>query len=204
MRMRMRTMRAAGLAVAWLMTGLPVAAQEDPEMEMQRCVWRCLADSPGAASAQYNACVQRLCVAQPAPAQPVPVQPVAPAQSAAPVWSGGTTADGLGSYAATSDRASSSTLYLICAPGRERYLMLVGSAGPSTMLDVVIDGIAHSLWFAEQGGGHYATLPAGSPVVAALMRGRMVEIVNPAGYRAGTFSLAGAAGPISAALARCG
>lgn len=199
----MRRMLAVGLAVAWLMTGLPVAAQEDPEMEMQRCVWRCLADSPGAASAQYNACVQRLCVAQPAPMQPAPVQP-APMQPVAPVWSGGTTADRLGSYAATSDRASSSTLYLICAPGRERYLMLVGSGGPSTMLDVVIDGRAHSLWFTEQGGSYYATLPAGSPVIAALMRGRMVEIVNPAGYRAGTFSLAGAAGPISAALARCG
>ncbi|PKP73310.1 MAG: hypothetical protein CVT84_14190 [Alphaproteobacteria bacterium HGW-Alphaproteobacteria-6] len=196
-------MLAVGLAAAGSMSGLPAAAQEDPEMEMQRCVWRCLADSPGAASAQYNACVQRLCVAQPAPVQPVPVQP-APMQPVAPVWSGGATADGLGSYAATSDRASSSTLYLICAPGRERYLMLVGSGGPSTMLDVVIDGAAHALWFTEQGGSYYATLPEGSPVIAALMRGRMVEIVNPAGYRAGTFSLAGAAGPISAALARCG
>lgn len=30
-------------------------------MELQRCVWSCLANSPGAESAAYNACVQDIC-----------------------------------------------------------------------------------------------------------------------------------------------
>lgn len=46
----------------WFLLALPLGAQEEsPEMEQQRCVWSCLANSPGNVSAEYNACVKRYC-----------------------------------------------------------------------------------------------------------------------------------------------
>lgn len=50
-----------GAIVSLLMIG-PALAQEDP-MEEQRCVWACLANSPGADSDEYNACVRQYCEA---------------------------------------------------------------------------------------------------------------------------------------------
>ena len=42
-----------------------VAAQEADPMAEQRCVWACLANSPGAASAEYSACVAEFCSPEP-------------------------------------------------------------------------------------------------------------------------------------------
>ncbi|NBE08629.1 hypothetical protein [Paragemmobacter ruber] len=50
-------------AVALSLVASATWAQGDDGMEQQRCVWSCLANSPGAASAEYNACVAQLCEA---------------------------------------------------------------------------------------------------------------------------------------------
>ncbi len=59
--MTCRTMTALVLLMAF---ADPVAAQDEgPEMEQQRCVWACLANSPGADSDEYSACVKQYCEA---------------------------------------------------------------------------------------------------------------------------------------------
>jgi predicted cobalt transporter CbtA len=72
--MRMRILCNA-VAVALCMA--PSASLSQDEMEQQRCVWRCLADSTGNTDPAYDACVARDCVEAPAPAPAAP----APAQS---------------------------------------------------------------------------------------------------------------------------
>jgi hypothetical protein len=64
-----------------------VAAQVDP-MEEQRCVWSCLANSPGAESREYSDCVAQICTAigQGSAAEAAPSAPVSRPQ-AAPVAS---------------------------------------------------------------------------------------------------------------------
>jgi hypothetical protein len=39
----------------------PAAAAEDAEMELQRCIWRCLANSKGNTDPAYHACVVKHC-----------------------------------------------------------------------------------------------------------------------------------------------
>jgi hypothetical protein len=186
---------AAILATAAALAGpgAAVRAEGDP-MEVQRCVWRCLAGSPGADSREYNDCVLRLCsgsAAGPAP------------QSPRSGWSGGVTADGRGRYAAARDPGTGNDLYVICAAGGQGWLMLNGPEGPSARLMVVVDGAAHALDFAEQGGGYYAPAAPDSAVVLALMQGRRAGVVNGVGTALGDFDLAGAGAAIGAALQGC-
>lgn len=49
------------VVIALALAASAAGAQGDDGMEQQRCVWSCLANSPGAASAEYNACVAQLC-----------------------------------------------------------------------------------------------------------------------------------------------
>jgi hypothetical protein len=46
--------------LAALSLAAPAAAQEDP-MELQRCIWRCLANSQGADDPAYGQCVANIC-----------------------------------------------------------------------------------------------------------------------------------------------
>ena len=58
---RVAMKRAAVLILALAFAATAAAAQEDP-MEVQRCIWRCLADAAGGADdPAYHACVQRQC-----------------------------------------------------------------------------------------------------------------------------------------------
>ncbi len=77
----------------------PLAALSQDEMEQQRCVWRCLADSKGNTDPAYGACVERYCTeaALSAPAEPVrPVQPARPAPPAPAAAPGQGTASAAG------------------------------------------------------------------------------------------------------------
>lgn len=77
--MTRRTLTAVALVLA--IAAPAVAQDESPEMEQQRCVWSCLANSPGNDSPEYNACVKQYCEdigAEVAPADPAP----APAEPA--------------------------------------------------------------------------------------------------------------------------
>ena len=56
------------LALMLAMSAVPAtAAPDDKEMEQQRCVWRCLANSKGNTDPAYNRCVQKFCEAKPTP-----------------------------------------------------------------------------------------------------------------------------------------
>lgn len=61
-------MLRAALILAFALAGWsPALAQEESEaMEVQRCVWRCLAEY-GAEDARYGSCVSELCDDQPSP-----------------------------------------------------------------------------------------------------------------------------------------
>lgn len=57
--MTRRTMTALVLLASF---AAPAVAQDDgPEMQQQRCVWACLANSPGVDSAEYKACLKQYC-----------------------------------------------------------------------------------------------------------------------------------------------
>lgn len=57
---RMSGLNLWAAAIAILYAG-PVFAQRDDGMEMQRCVWSCLARSSGNQDPAYQACVERVC-----------------------------------------------------------------------------------------------------------------------------------------------
>lgn len=63
--MRMGFTALVALAIAVLTMVLPAMAEDDP-MEVQRCIWRCLADSKGADDPAYGRCVERRCSGKPA------------------------------------------------------------------------------------------------------------------------------------------
>lgn len=79
--------------MAVLVLALPVRAQvADDPMELQRCVWRCLTNSPDAASAACHQCVADVCAgpgtATADPILPAPVRGVAPRPMAVAGWPG--------------------------------------------------------------------------------------------------------------------
>lgn len=47
----------------------PAAAVDDDVMEVQRCIWRCLADSKGSSDPEYTACVAARCNDEPSSAE---------------------------------------------------------------------------------------------------------------------------------------
>ncbi|WP_108022977.1 hypothetical protein [Rhodovulum kholense] len=175
----------------------PVAAQDGPEWELQRCIWSCLSAFGPADNPAYAACVAQRCPPEAAPA-PVP-------------WASGPTADGRGAFAGTRSEADPDVLfYLFCAPGGQRILQLAGvegGPGPNALV-LAVDGQGFPVSFTGAGDGAgdlsvLASLPPGAPLLGALMRGQSLEIRNGAGFALGRFGLAGAGPAISGALARC-
>ena len=63
----MRMMIILAVATASLASA-PAFAQANDEMELQRCSWRCLAQSSGNDDPAYHACVDRVCLAADGPA----------------------------------------------------------------------------------------------------------------------------------------
>lgn len=57
-------MRFAASVFAFVCLATPVVAEDDP-MEVQRCIWRCLADSKGADDPAYVRCTERRCSGKP-------------------------------------------------------------------------------------------------------------------------------------------
>lgn len=209
-------MRARVIAAGMLLaTGAGAFAQTaDDEMEVQRCVWRCLADSPGAESAAYNACVAAKCsggdvaAAPPAPAPapaPPPARPPAPPPAALPqVWQGGTTADGQGRFAGLADPATGAKFYYMCDMHGASLLALIGpEAGLPAPLLLVVNGAPMRVTFQGSGITSSALVPPNHPMLATLARGGMLDIYNGAGSLLGRFSLTGAKEAIAAARTGC-
>jgi hypothetical protein len=192
------------LAIMFGMTLPGIALAEEDYMEVQRCVWRCLADSPGAESAEYNQCVAAKCnetVAVPAAPGPAP----SAALSAVPPWIFGATGDGQGRYAGQVAAETGNNLYYTCDASGVQNLLLSGEVeGPSAILSVDVDGQVFGLFFEQSPGGYTARLEPGSPVPEMFMRAELVHLRNEAGWSLGRFSMAGADLAIAGARAACG
>ncbi len=188
--------RIAWLAMMAALVPLSGAAQSDdgPEWELQRCIWRCLANSPGAESREYEQCVSAFCSEGPA---------AAPAVQAVPsgAWFASGTGDGQGNLAGISDPRTGAAFYLICGPDGRRNLALFGPEGPEATLTLQVDGQAFARTFVPHAGGYYAALPADAPEIAALRSGRAMALRNAAG---GTLFEAGLTGAGAAIAAACG
>jgi hypothetical protein len=184
--MRRSVWGAIGLAAVAL-GAPPVLAQDDDPMELQRCIWRCLADSPGAASPEYNACVERQCTAE----------------SPAPAWTTGVTADGAGRFAGTTDPETDSEFHFVCWPVGQSYLMLTGPEGPDAVLPVTVAGQTYAVPFTSYGGYHMAAIPVDSPIIAGIWQGGTLVVGGDTNPPLGTFGLDGAPLAIHTAWQGC-
>lgn len=175
------------LALPWLGMATPAGAQGVDEM--QRCIWRCLADSPGAGSSRYNACVKRMCE-----------NPNPPA----PQRSGWRHVGKPGGGQMASITTGYSTLAYVCQRRKPAVLGIDGLPGPASAVSVSVDGKAYRAGFATQGNTHYTVIPPGSALLRAILAGNTVQFRNPAGRSTSSFSLSGSGKAIRAALSNCG
>lgn len=184
-------------AVMLMATVVPASAQvDDAAMEAQRCIWRCLHDSPGADSTEYHSCVARQCSdefeggegMEPAAATPV---------LAAPPWASGATSDGGGRFAGVTDPGLGNSLYVMCAATGARFLALQGPEGPDATLSLMIDAVPYPMFFQDQGGMYYAAL--GAAELAALAQAAEIAILNTEGHTLLALRMNGAAGALAAA-----
>lgn len=181
-------------AVALLLAGLSVATPAHAQMngeELQRCIWRCLADSPGAGSSQYNSCVARSCSGQ-TPSAPSPARAT---------WTVSGAATGGQMASVTVGR---STFSYVCQAGKPALLAISGLPGPSSGVILSVDGREFRPPFAGRDGVHYTSARAGSGLVNALLAGNAVQARNRPGNSVSNFPLGGSGKAIRTAMSRCG
>lgn len=187
--------RVALAALAAVMFGAAAAQAQMSGEEQQRCVWSCLANSPGASSKQYNDCVERYCVA--------PRQSVAPKARTDPArgWTSHRTGNGAAHSAAI--EAGGRSLSYICQRGGPGLLAIAGMGGGTRGVAVAIDGRSFRQNFVTRGGILYTDADPGSALLAALMAGNEVRVTGSDGRRA-AFPLTGSGAAIRGAMAACG
>lgn len=156
----------------------PGAAQMDP-MAMQRCVWNCLARSSGASDPRYHMCVAQVCSNIHPPIQQAPVQAEPPNAQA---WTSGVATDGITRFAGVlAADGSGRGLYYMCTFQGQSYLALFGADTPGGPLQLQIDGVGYGLNFHRNRGELTFDLPARSPFLETLPRGRNLRVVDGAG-----------------------
>ena len=182
------------LVILALLAG-PAAAQQGDPMELQRCVWRCLADSYGASDPRYHACVDRVCVGiDEGPSQtPVPG-----------AWITGIATDGFSRYAGVqAPDGSGRGLFYMCTPGGLSYLALFGLDGMGGTLRFRIDAVDYLVPFDRSRGELTMTMPPRSPFMTTLGQGGRLGVLTEAGQPLMEVSLAGAGGAMATAVAAC-
>lgn len=162
---------------------------------MQRCIWSCLANSPGAASWQYNQCVQTQCAWIGEPQVPAQTGP----------WRSGVASDGFSQFAGVEAEGRSDLgLYYFCNRTRASYLALFGLEGAGGQITLQIDQSAYTLNFSAMPGALRFDLPARSPFLEALSRGRQVVLYNSLGAELFRAPLGGAALALGRVRTACG
>lgn len=175
--------------------GAPVKAQQGDPMALQRCIWACLANSPGAASAAYHQCVNARCAGP---------QVAAPSGSA-PSWQAGLASDGRSWTAGVADQGNDGRgIYYVCNRARESYLMLHGFHGRAGLYQLGIGGRLHPVLFDRRRGTLSVDLPANASLLGSLAAGNTISITDPDGRYQAALSLAGSRAAIGRALAECG
>lgn len=175
------------------MTLVPAAAAaqaipEDP-MEVQRCIWACQANTPGADSAEYHACVAERCNGTPAGDPALP----------APAWTQGAGDTPGWSYAAVTDPDTGIGLQVICGPGGQRSLWLTGAEGPDATLTLMVGGSPVPRRFLDRGGAAEADPPPDAAEIAALAASAELAVYNEAGHPLLGLRMNGAAAALAAA-----
>lgn len=176
--------------------GSPARAQMTPEEE-QRCVWSCLANSPGAESRAYQQCVERLCLGpqtpqpQAAARRPGVAAPTA-AWRASPV-------EGWTHYAGVQLPGDRSFSFL-CQRGGLAVLAVGGLGAQPNGVELQIDDQSYGLRFVADKGMLYT--PSTPHLQRALMGGSSVQVATQGG--SARFPLAGSGAAIRAAMAACG
>ena len=176
--------------IIWVSICLPfmALAQDDDPMAVQRCVWACLANSPGAASAQYDQCVRARCMEQPA----VP---------SATDWRAGLTSNGSHHFAGI-DAEQGYEFYYFCNAA-ERYFALVGLPVSAGEHRLVIGNVAYQVPFDRRRGDLTVDLPATSVVGLAMRAGGMMDVQSLNGQHVIRFSLRGATRALQRTASAC-
>lgn len=181
------------VAASFFATG--AFAQDEDPMEMQRCVWSCLANSPGADSLEYNLCVERFCATETAlsglPNNGVP-------------WGVGIASDGITRFAGLQvPDGQGEGVYFMCSPRSLPYLMLFAFDRPEGAYRLNIDGREFVLPFDRSRGQLTVSLRPDAQLLDILAQGRWLSVTDPRGYPAASVSLAGAARAIATAQIQC-
>ncbi|AVO39199.2 hypothetical protein [Pukyongiella litopenaei] len=178
---------------------LAALAQDDDPMALQRCVWRCLADSKGADDPVYHQCVADHCSEREYGA----------AETALPQqWSHGTASDGVTRFAGVAaPSGDGSGFYYMCDGRGQSYVMLYAAdapAGPMTLFvsgqrfPVVLDRSRQQLTANMQPRGPFLTQVIGAPETGRL------SAVDAGGKTVMQVGLAQAARAVQATIAACG
>lgn len=181
----------AVLVLLWPGIGV---AQDDP-MALQRCVWACLADSPGAASLQYNQCVDTRCVAQPQ-LQTTPSLPTFRSD-----WRGGLASNGVHHYAGTQAEQGYAFNYF-CTP-TESFFVLGDLPIEAGQYRLLIGSVEYLVPFDRKRGALSVDIPPGSAFMQAVQRGQMLTVQDMNRRHVIRFSLAGAQNALSTAVGQC-
>lgn len=183
----------AGLVCVVL--GGAVHAQEGPAWDLQRCIWSCLANSPGATSFEYNQCVANYCTEEEAPSSVMPQMAV---------WSVGRASDGQTMFAgAQVPGGAGEGIYFMCHPAQAPYLLLHGFDRPPGMYRLAIDGRSYNIPFDMSRGQLTVTLQPGAQLTRLMGQGQWLTLFGPGGGQAARLSLSGAAGAMAQAQAQC-
>lgn len=178
-------MRASFLALALI--AAPALAQQDP-MALQRCIWACLSQSPGAASPQYNQCVAQRCTPM--------------AQPRVSAWSSGVATDGVHRFATTQAEQGMAFTYF-CTPGRS-YFVLADVPVPPNNYRFLIGQTDYVVTLAGAPGQLSVSLPFDHAFTQAIRHGGdMLSIRDMQGLPVVRFSLRGADQHIGQAGTAC-
>lgn len=182
-----------------LIAALPwgASAQEDP-MAVQRCVWRCLAGSPGAASPEYNQCVARSCGAQTAPKPQIRAPTPAPVR---PAWRAGLASDGVHRFAGT-DAEQGYGFYYFCT-ATTSFFTLTALPMQAGQYRFVIGTVAYQVPFDRSRGDLSVNIPPGSPFLQGVQSGSWLQVEALNGTPLVQFSLVGAGAAIAQAVQAC-
>lgn len=166
-------------------------AEQDP-MDVQRCVWSCLANSPGASSPEYEQCVQRHCTgfSQPAPG---------PVRSD---WQGGVASDGVHRYATTPAEQGYALTYF-CSK-TQSFFTLDHLPVPPGQYRLIVGNVEFLVPFDMARGVLSVNIPPVSPFMDGLRQGGdWLTVQNMQRGHVIRFSLRGADAAIGQAIEAC-
>lgn len=186
-------MRATMVISALLGVAVPAWAEGDDPMAMQRCVWSCLANSPGASSPQYHQCVMNFCGADGS-------EPDTPE----PGWTFGLAGDGRTYSAGIAFQDNSGRgLYYMCSQSGESYLVLYRMAGLAGPYRLRVDGVDHWMNFDRSRVELTTPLHRTSPFIGVLAAGTSIQVFDAAGAFVMQVGLRNARNAIGDAIGTC-